>query len=82
MKSAIKSDAALLEQRSKEIIEGLSDEQVVELLKEKWISPLMRSLMQLPQRVVYDLVSKLEALSKIYETTFAELEKEIEDTEQ
>lgn len=82
LKSAIKSDAALLEQRSKEIIEGLSDEQVVELLKEKWISPLMRSLMQLPQRVVYDLVSKLEALSKKYETTFAELEKEIEDTEQ
>ncbi len=82
LKATIKSKSALLEQKTKETIESLTDQQVHELLQEKWIRPLMRSLMLLPERIISDLVSKLEALSKKYETTFAELEKEIEDTEQ
>ena len=81
LKSEIKKESALLEEKTKETIENLSDEQVLELLKEKWINPLIQNLMQLPERIVSELVAKLEALAKKYETTFAEVESQIEETE-
>lgn len=81
LKSAIKTESALLEEKTKKTIESLSDEQIIELLKEKWISPLIQNLMQLPDRIVSELVTKLEALTKKYETTFAEVESQIKETE-
>ena len=82
LKAAIKRDSALLEEKTKDTIEGLSDEEVIELLKEKWIKPLIDNLMQLPNTIVSKLVAKIEALAKKYETTFAEVENQIEETEQ
>ena len=81
LKAAIKKDAGLLEGKTKETIESLSDEQVIDLLKDKWITPLIQSLMKLPNSIVNELVSKLEALTKKYETTFAEVETQISETE-
>lgn len=81
LKSAIKKDDGLLEGKTKETIESLSDEQVIDLLKDKWITPLIQSLMKLPDSIVNELVSKLEALTKKYETTFAEVETQISETE-
>lgn len=81
LKAAIKKETILLEVKTKDTIEGLSDTQVIELLKAKWIQPLIQSLMKLPDRIVNELVSKLETLAKKYETTFAEVETEIADTQ-
>lgn len=81
LKSEIKKESALLEEKTKETIESLSDEQVMELLKEKWINPLIQNLMHLPDRIVSELVDKLNALEKKYETTFAEVENQIKETE-
>ena len=77
----MKKESGLLEGRTKETIESLSDEQVIELLKEKWITPLIQSLMKLPDSVVNELVSKLEALTKKYDNTFADVENQISETE-
>ena len=81
LKSEVKKESALLEEKTKETIESLSDEQVRQLLKEKWIHSLIQNLMQLPDRIVSELVDKLKALTKKYETTFAEVESQIEETE-
>ena len=81
LKAAIKKETRLLEVKTKDTIEGLSDTQVIELLKAKWIQPLIQSLMKLPDLIVNELVSKLETLAKKYETTFAEVETEIADTQ-
>lgn len=81
LKAALKREAGLLEGKTKSTIEGLSDEQVIELLEEKWINPLIQSLMKLPDIIVNGLVTKIEALAKKYETTFAEVETQIADTE-
>ena len=81
LKSEIKKESALLEEKTKETIENLSDEQAIELLKDKWIKPLTHNLMQLPDSIVAGLVTKLEALAKKYETTLAEVEEEIAETE-
>lgn len=69
LKAAIKKETRLLEVKTKDTIEGLSDTQVIELLKAKWIQPLIQSLMKLPDRIVNELVSKIETLAKKYETT-------------
>ena len=81
LKAPIKKETRLLEVKTKDTIEGLSDTQVIELLKAKWIQPLIQSLMKLPDRIVNELVSKIETLAKKYETTFAEVETEIADTQ-
>ena len=81
LKAAIKKETGLLEGKTKETIENLSNEQVTELLKSKWIKPLIQNLMKLPTNIVNTLVSKLDALAKKYETTFAEVETQISETE-
>lgn len=81
VKAEVKKEKALSEEKTKETIESLSDEQVKKLLKEKWITPLVQNVMQLPDRMVAELVDKLNVLGKKYETTFAEVESQIEETE-
>ncbi len=81
LKATIKKEIILLENKTKKTIEELSDEQVIELLKEKWVKSLIHNIMKLPDSIVNELVSKLDAIAKKYETTFAEIEKQIADTE-
>ena len=81
LKAAIKKEVGLLEAKTKETIEGLSDDQAIELLKDKWITPIINNLMKLPDGIVSDLVSKLDSLAKKYETTLNEVESEIDETE-
>ena len=81
LKAELKTERALLEENTKSIIENLSDDQVVILLKEKWINPLIKCLMRLPENVVAELVAKLEALAKKYEITFEDVESQIEEAE-
>ncbi len=81
LKKSVKEKADKLHLKTKETIENLSDEQVIELLKDKWIKPLTRNLVKLPDSVVAELIAKLEALAKKYETTFSDVEEEISETE-
>jgi len=76
-----KTDSTELHTRTKKVIEALSDEEVIELLHKKWITPLVESLRSMPEAIIGDFVCKLEALCKKYETTFAEVEDEISATE-
>lgn len=81
LRRKIKTDAAALHIQTKKTIEELSDDTVLELLRKKWISPIVDSLHSLPEMAIADFIGKLEAICKKYETTFADVEKEIADTE-
>lgn len=81
LKSEIKRESAVLEEKTKDTIESLTDEQVIEVLKDKWINPLLQNLMKLPESVIVDLVTEIEVLAKKYETTFADVETQIEEIE-
>lgn len=81
LRRQIKTDSAALHARTKEVIEGLSDETALELLQKKWIAPIVGSLRSLPDTVLAEFIGKLEAICKKYETTFAQVEEEIADTE-
>lgn len=81
LKKEIKSETAKLHMLTKETIENLTDSMVCELLDKKWIGNLLESINKLPDTIVDNLVSKIQALESKYKTTYFELEKEIKETE-
>ena len=66
---------------TKKTIEELDDAQAMELIKQKWVTPVVKSIAELPNVVINDFIAKLETLCSKYETTFAEVEQQITDTE-
>lgn len=81
VKKKYKDDSNALHILTKKTIEELSDEAAMELVKQKWILPLVKSINELPDAVLSDFVKKLESLCNKYEITFAEVEQQICDTE-
>lgn len=81
LKKEIKKETALLHEKTKETIEQLSDEQIYSLLEIKWIKSLMDNLCGLPDSIVDNLINKIQSLSRKYETTYNELEMQINETE-
>lgn len=81
LKTEIKSDSAKLHALTKETIENLSDEQILYLLDKKWIENFIECLYKLPNKVVENLINKVEQLHKKYEITYFDVEKEIRETE-
>ena len=81
LKKQIKNDTEEIHIETKKIIENLEDSQVMELLDDKWIVPLTKSLYQLPDKLVGELTAELEKLSAKYEDTLEQVEEEIRNTE-
>lgn len=82
LKREVKEESADLHMKTKETIETLTDEQVMALLDEKWIAPVVSGLTQLPMQVVNSFIKKLNDLDKKYKSTFEDIEKELQETEQ
>ena len=82
LKAQVKTASNELQLTTKNTIESLTDEQVLDLLEQKWIVPLVNSLQQMPNTIVNTLVNKINALAKKYEVTYYDLEAEIRETEQ
>jgi type I restriction enzyme M protein len=80
LKSQVKTDAAALHLHTKEVIENLTDEQVIELLEAKWIAPLMAALEKIPDDVIAGLVSRIRALADKYAATYADIAGQIAET--
>ncbi len=81
LKKQVKSEAEKLHLKTKDTIEKLSEKQVYELLELKWISPLVTSLNQLPEVVISELTTKVQALSEKYITTYSHVMEEIHESE-
>lgn len=81
LKKKVRDDSAELHIKTKKTIEALGDGEATELIKLKWVSPIVRSMAGLPEAVISGFVAKLTALCKKYEITFAEVEQQIADTE-
>ncbi|MFQ9247068.1 MAG: type I restriction-modification system subunit M [Clostridium paraputrificum] len=81
LKKEIKKETAELHMLTKKTIENLSDDMVYELLDKKWIGNLFENINKLPDMIINNLVSKIQALQEKYETTYFEVESEIKETE-
>ena len=81
LKAEVKKETAELHNQIKETIEGLNDEQVIELLEEKWISPILEEMSKFPNKVINELVKKIQMLTDKYEVTYSEIAAELTDSE-
>lgn len=81
LKKEIKAETEELLAKTKKTIELLTEEQVLDLLKEKWIDPIVSSLNGLPKEIIKDLVSKISNLANKYSLTLVELESQIKNAE-
>jgi len=81
LKKQIKEKSAKLQMDTKTTIESLTDDQAYDLLHEKWIVPMLDSLSKLPDHIISDLITKLEAISTKYSTTLSDVDREIKETE-
>ncbi|MBW3087241.1 type I restriction-modification system subunit M [Bifidobacterium sp. 82T24] len=81
IKKDVKERRASLENRTKTVIEGLSDDQARDLLEDKWVTPLQERLEQLPREIIDGLVAKIVALGEKYSTTYADVCDEISTAE-
>ncbi len=77
LKKQIKAEREKLHIKTKETIESLSDEEILELLKDKWIDPLICNITDLPIKVANDLVSEVKRLANKYRLTLSVIEAEI-----
>jgi type I restriction enzyme M protein len=63
---------------TKETIEGLTDEQATDLLRQKWIVPLATALRAIPVAIICDLEKSAQTLTDKYAITYLDLEMQIE----
>ena len=67
--------------KTKETIERLSDEQVLDLLRLKWIAPLCVALRAMPDAIITSLENAVQTLVNKYSVTYLELGEQIEESE-
>lgn len=80
LKKKIKEGKAELHELTKITIENLSDKQANELLKLKWIDPLVESIRKLPDTLIKEITRKMSLLQQKYAKTFVEVSDEIENS--
>lgn len=81
LRSALNKEKKDLHIKTKELIESFTDDQVIELLKQKWIETLAADLEQLPYEIIQSLTTKVLYLSKKYVVTYSDIENQIRETE-
>ena len=81
VKRRLKDVRVALDDKSKEVIEELDDEQARLLLSAKWIEPLVLRITSMPDSVISVLVDNLRSLSNKYATTYADIDGQIREAE-
>lgn len=81
LNKSIKERNSELILETKKTIENLTDQQVKDFLKTKWILPLEKSLLQIPTTFIDEMLNAIESLSEKYEITFSQIDEEITATE-
>lgn len=81
LKRKVKEARAALDERAKEAVEGLDDDQARLLLGAKWVDPLVAHIASMPDAIVGSLIDALVALQGKYATTYADIDAQIQSAE-
>lgn len=81
LKKDIKEYESKLHILTKETIEKLTETEAEELLKIKWVKPVVDEISKLPISVLEKLSNKIQAIVDKYDTTFLDIEEDIKKTE-
>ena len=81
VKKQVKDALFELEEKTREVMASLTDEQCRALLEVKWIDPLMAGLRSLSQNVLDEFVAEVRVLNEKYATTYADVCSQIDAAE-
>lgn len=78
IKKELKEAQVSLHNKTKSCIESLSTEAAFKLLKIKWIDPIVKAILLLPNSIVSTLINKVIALTNKYSVSLVDVDVEIE----
>ena len=81
LKKEIKTMEEELHLLTKETIENLSESDIKELLKKKWIDPVLVGFESIYENVINTFISKIKAIEEKYSETLEDIESEINSVE-
>lgn len=81
VKSEIKNAREDLEFKTIATIEALTEEQIKNLLRHKWVFPIVNSVKEEHSKVIRTLIDKVKKLVEKYAVTLNDLESDIQKTE-
>lgn len=81
VKAQIKADSAKLHSDTKATIESLTDDEALDLLREKWLVPLNTAMISLPETTLSQFSQKLTALCQKYAQTYQQISQEKVESE-
>lgn len=82
LKKEVKGLYTDLHNKTKDVIEGLSEKEALNVLEAKWITPIVESILLLPESIVSALESKVNALTKKYSVTMLDVDADLTKSEQ
>jgi type I restriction enzyme M protein len=82
LKKNQKEKQKLLEDLTKNKIESLTIEQGIELVKIKWVDPIVQSIFHMPVSIVNEFEVKVKNLVSKYSTTLLDIESQLVETVQ
>jgi len=79
-KKMVTAKQAELLEKTKNVIQNLTEEQIKKLLELKWIKPITSSIDVLPANVLQGFCDAIQTLCSKYSTTFSDIERSINDS--
>lgn len=81
LRKEIREKSVALHEKTKVLIESMDKEQALKILEEKWNTPIIAGIMELPENFIWNFIEKLTDLSKKYAVTFSGVDTKIETVE-
>ena len=82
IKEELKVRERLLIDATISAIKELTDEEAVDLLRKKWVAPLIDSLAKMPGEVISDLTEKIKHLVEKYAVTYQDIANRVSKSEE
>lgn len=76
IKKDVKQKKEALHIKTKEVIENLSEDEALQIVEQKWISPLVLNLRDISTTVITNAIGKIEYLAQKYATTMHDIQTE------
>lgn len=76
IKKDVKQKKEALHIKTKEIIEGLSEDEALQIVEQKWIAPLVKDIDAISGTIIQEVINAVEYISNKYATTMHDIQSE------